>query len=99
MSTTILRARVDRTRAHKVGKILSSLGLKPSDAVNMLYAQIEQHRGLPFAIQEDGYAYARNEYGLSPAEIAAADKRIRGCMARERKAGTIRRVRSADDLR
>ena len=99
MATTILRTRIDRTRAHKVGKILSNLGLKPSDAVNMLYAQIEQHRGLPFAVQEDGYAYARNEYGLSSAEIAAADKRIQQSITLERKAGTIRRVRSADDLR
>ncbi len=92
MATTLLRTRVERTRALKVGKILSSLGLKPNDAVNMLYAQIEQHRGLPFAVQEDGYAYAKNEYGLTPVEVDAAAKRIRRSIARERKAGTIKPV-------
>ncbi len=49
-------------------------------------------------MQEDGYAYARSEYGLTSAEMDAAAKRIRRGVARERKAGTIRPVKSADDL-
>ena len=89
MSTTILRTRIDSHRAAAVKKILAGLGLDPTSAVNMFYAQIAARRGLPFAVQEDGYDYAQSEYGVTPAELDAAAKRIRRTVARERKAGTF----------
>jgi antitoxin component of RelBE/YafQ-DinJ toxin-antitoxin module len=98
MSTTVVRARVASGRAKNVARILNRVGLTPAAAVNALYAQIEQHRGIPFAVQEDGYAYAKSEYGLSASEMDAAEKRIRRRLARERKAGTLRPVNSPDDL-
>ena len=55
----------------------------------MLFAQVIAQRGLPFAVQEDGYAYAANEYGLAPGELDAAARRIRRRIERERKAGTL----------
>ena len=99
MPTTLLRTRVDARRAAAAKKILDGLGLDATTAVNMLFAQIIARRGLPFAVQEEGAAYAQSEYGLTPAEMDAAAKRIRRGIARERKVGTIKRVRSADDLR
>ena len=69
MATTLLRARVDRGQAAAAKKILAGLGLKPGDAVGMLLAQVVAHRGLPFPVQEEGYAYARSEYGLTPREV------------------------------
>jgi addiction module RelB/DinJ family antitoxin len=93
MATTLLRTRVDRDRTKEATKILGRLGLKPSDAVNMLMAQIVYRRGLPFDVQESGYAYAQSEYGLTPAEMDAAEKRIRQRIAKEKKAGTIREFR------
>jgi addiction module RelB/DinJ family antitoxin len=98
MSTTLLRTRVDSARAAQAKKILAGLGLDATAAVNILFAQVIAHRGLPFAVMENGYAYAASEYGLTPAEMDAADKRIRRRLARERKAGTIKSVHSADDL-
>ncbi len=98
MATTLLRTRVDARRAAAAKKILHGLGLDATTAVNMLFAQVIARRGLPFAVQEDGDAYAQSEYGLTPAEMDAAAKRIRQSIARERKAGTIRPVKSADDL-
>lgn len=44
----LLRARVPARRLKKAEKILDRLGLKPSDAVNMLLAQIELRNGVPF---------------------------------------------------
>jgi addiction module RelB/DinJ family antitoxin len=99
MSTTILRTRVDTRRAAAAKKILAGLGLDATSAVNMLFAQVIARRGLPFAVQEDGYAYALSEYGLTPAEMDAAEERIRRGIERERKAGTLKTVRSIDDLR
>lgn len=98
MATTLLRTRVDSVRAAQAKEILSGLGLDATVAVNMLFAQVVAQRGLPFAVQENGYAYSAREYGLTPAEVDAAEKRIRRSLARERKAGTIKPVRSADDL-
>ncbi len=98
MATTLLRARVDTRHAAAAKKILAGLGLDTTAAINMLFAQVVAQRGLPFAVQENGYAYAAGEYGLTPAEMDAAEKRIRRSVARERRAGTVRPVRTADDL-
>lgn len=49
-NTTLFRARVPSQRLKKAGKILEQLGLKPGDAFNMLLAQIELRKGLPFEV-------------------------------------------------
>lgn len=98
MATTLLRTRVEVRRAAAAKKILDGLGLDATTAVNMFFAQVIARRGLPFAVQEDGYAYAQSEYDVTPPEMDAAEQRIRRGIARERKAGSIRPVRSADDL-
>jgi antitoxin component of RelBE/YafQ-DinJ toxin-antitoxin module len=57
METTLVQARVNVRRARNVARILQRVGMKPADAVNMLFAQIELRQGLPFvpAIGDDGY--------------------------------------------
>ena len=49
-SSTLLRARVPSKRMERVEAILGDLGLKPGDAVNMLFAQIERRGALPFDV-------------------------------------------------
>lgn len=49
-STAILRARIDPRRKARVEKILEQLGVTPTQAVNMLYAQIERRKEIPFPI-------------------------------------------------
>ena len=49
-STAIVRTRVPARRLERAEKILHKLGLTASDAVNMLLAQIEIRRGLPFEV-------------------------------------------------
>lgn len=44
----LFRTRVPARRLRKAEKILDRLGLKPSDAFNMLLAQIELRNGMPF---------------------------------------------------
>jgi addiction module RelB/DinJ family antitoxin len=46
--SVLFRARVPAHRLKKAEKILERLGLKPSDAFNMLLAQIELRNGVPF---------------------------------------------------
>ena len=49
-NTVLFRARVPAQRLRRAEKILQQLGLKPGDAFNLLLAQIELRRGLPFDV-------------------------------------------------
>ncbi|MBM3852979.1 MAG: hypothetical protein FJ399_07460 [Verrucomicrobia bacterium] len=98
VATTLVRARVKTKRVKKVVRILDRMGLKPADVVNMVFAQIEQRRALPFDVADAGDDYAFQEYGASKAEMDQFGKRLAKHLARERRAGTIRAIRSADDL-
>lgn len=49
-TTTLFRARVPIARLRKAEKILERLGMKPGDALNMLLAQIEIRKALPFDV-------------------------------------------------
>jgi addiction module RelB/DinJ family antitoxin len=49
-ATSLFRARVPADRLRKAEEILARLGMKPSDAFNLLLAQIELREGLPFEV-------------------------------------------------
>ena len=49
-ATAVVQTRVPARRLQRAEKILHQLGLTPSDAVNMLLAQIEIRKGLPFQV-------------------------------------------------
>ena len=59
----LLRARVPARRLKKAEKILDRLGLKPSDAVNMLFAQIEMRNGVPFDLTTEPRLLSSDEQG------------------------------------
>jgi len=99
VATTLVRARVKTARVKKVTRILDRMGLKPADVVNMVFAQIEQRRALPFDVADAGDDYAWQEYGVTQAEMEQFEKRFAKHIAAERKAGTIRAVKSPNDLR
>ncbi len=46
----LVRARIELQRKRNAEAILEKLGISPSQAINMLYAQIELKRGLPFPV-------------------------------------------------
>ncbi len=46
--SVLVRARVPVVRLRNAQRILDKMGLKTSDAINVLMAQIELHQGLPF---------------------------------------------------
>lgn len=48
--TEIVRARIEPELKHEVEEILEELGLKSSDAVNMLFRQIRMLRAIPFDV-------------------------------------------------
>lgn len=48
--TSILRARVDSRRKARVEKILADLGMTPTQAINIYFAQIERRKAIPFPL-------------------------------------------------
>jgi addiction module RelB/DinJ family antitoxin len=48
--TAILRTRIDPRRKARVEKILNQLGMTSTQAVNMLFAQIERRKAIPFPV-------------------------------------------------
>ncbi|HEX4084710.1 MAG TPA: type II toxin-antitoxin system RelB/DinJ family antitoxin [Chthoniobacteraceae bacterium] len=64
--TTLFRARVPAKRLKNAEKILERLGMKPGDAFNILLAQIELRKGLPFEV-------TTNIPPILPAEQQAAE--------------------------
>jgi len=99
MPTMILRTRVDRRNATEARRVLALLGMTPTDAVNVFFAQVASRKAIPFAIATADSDYAAEEYGLTKAGIAATSRRISRATARAREAGTVREATGIDSLR
>lgn len=52
-STAILRTRIDPRRKAMAEAVLKKLGVTPTQAVNMLYAQIARRKAIPFSVSID----------------------------------------------
>jgi len=48
--TAILRTRIDPRRKTAAEAVLRKLGVTPTQAINMLYAQIVRRRAIPFPV-------------------------------------------------
>jgi|WetSurMetagenome_2_1015567.scaffolds.fasta_scaffold196117_2 addiction module RelB/DinJ family antitoxin len=48
--TTLLRTRVNKHKLRQAEDVFSTLGIKPSDAVNMFLAQVALRKDMPFKV-------------------------------------------------
>ncbi len=48
--TAIIRTRIDPRRKAKAEAIMEKLGVSPTQAINMFYAQIELRKAIPFPL-------------------------------------------------
>jgi len=48
--TTLFRARLDTKRLRQAEEVFDTLGLKPSDAINLFLAQVALRKDLPFVV-------------------------------------------------
>jgi DNA-damage-inducible protein J len=51
LRTEMVRARIEPRRKQRAEAILDKLGIQPSQAINMLYAQIELLHAMPFELR------------------------------------------------
>lgn len=91
--------RVDRQKVKAAKKILAGMGLTPRTAIDVFLAKVVSQRAIPFPVSLPDSEYARTEYAMAPAEMAAFDRRMDRMVAAEKKAGAIRRVSNLASLR
>ena len=98
MATVQFRARIDRNLKKKSDAVLKNLGLDAGSFVSMALTQLVNRRGIPFAVAESDEEYFTSEYGLTPAESAAAGAALKKEAAQARRAGKLREVTGLADL-
>ena len=49
--TEMIRVRVEPELKYQAEDIFSKIGLSPTEAITLFYAQVTLHRGLPFAVK------------------------------------------------
>ena len=68
--TEQIRLRVDRQLAQEAREVCRAIGITPTAAVSMLFAQMVKLRGLPF---RPGDFPALDEYGVTLPQATAAE--------------------------
>ena len=76
METILLETWIERENVEAATRVLARLGLKPSDAVNALFAQIAR-RESDRPGKAGGANYALAEFGLDGATVSAISARLR----------------------
>ena len=84
--TEQVRYRIDRNLAREARRVCEDLGMSPTDAVSMFFAQLVKLRGLPF---RPSSFPALEEYGVSLAEAEAAVEKAKRELAADAKAGRL----------
>ncbi len=69
--TAVVRARIEPELKEHAEKTLKEIGLKPSEAINLFYHQIERTGGLPFEMN----------MGRASKELDEDMRRLKGCRA------------------
>ena len=49
--TEMIRARVEPELKYQAEEVFSKIGLSPTEAITLFYAQVTLHKGLPFAVK------------------------------------------------
>jgi len=85
--TEQIRLRIDRQLAEEAHEVCRELGITPTAAVSMLFAQMVKLRGLPFRPSDFP---ALDEYGVTLAQATAAEDSALAEIKAARKAGKLK---------
>ena len=84
--TEQVRYRINRNLVKRAEKVCDELGMTPTQAVSMFFAQLVKLGGLPF---RPSNFPALNEYGATVADAQAAEARAREELDADEKAGRL----------
>jgi addiction module RelB/DinJ family antitoxin len=84
--TEQIRLRIDSELAEEADEVCREIGITPTAAVSMFFAQMVKLRGLPFRPSDFP---ALEEYGVTLAQATAAEDSALAEIALSRKAGKL----------
>lgn len=84
--TEQVRYRINKDLVREAIKVFNTIGVPPSAAVSMFFAQVVSQRGLPFRPSEFP---ALEEYGASLADAARAERDAWTELEADKKAGRL----------
>jgi addiction module RelB/DinJ family antitoxin len=84
--TEQIRLRIDSTLAEEADEVCREIGITPTAAVSMFFAQMVKLRGLPFRPSDFP---ALEEYGVTLTQATAAEAAALAKIAVSRKAGKL----------
>ena len=84
--TEQIRLRIDRELAEEAHQVCREIGITPTAAVSMFFAQMVKLRGLPFRPSDFP---ALDEYGVTLAQATAAEDGALAEISSSRKAGKL----------
>ena len=84
--TEQVRYRIDKKLVRKAEKLCEEIGISPSQAVSMFFAQMVKVGGVPF---RPSNFPALEQYGVTMAEVEAAEARARRDLDADEKAGKL----------
>ena len=84
--TEQIRLRIDTELAEEADEVCREIGITPTAAVSMFFAQMVKLRGLPFRPSDFP---ALDEYGVTLAQATAAEDSALAEIALSRKAGKL----------
>jgi addiction module RelB/DinJ family antitoxin len=85
--TEQIRLRIESELAEEAREVCREIGITPTTAVSMLFAQMVKLRGLPFRPSDFP---ALEEYGVTLAQANAAEEAALKEIRAERKAGKLK---------
>jgi len=86
--TEQIRLRIERSLLREADEVCREIGVSPSGAVSMFFAQLVKLRGLPF---RPSHFPALEEYGATLEQATAAEERALAEIKKERKAGRLKK--------
>ena len=84
--TEQIRLRIDSRLAEEAGVVCREIGITPTAAVSMFFAQMVKLRGMPFRSSDFP---ALDEYGVTLAQATVAEDSALAEIASSRQAGTL----------
>jgi addiction module RelB/DinJ family antitoxin len=85
--TEQIRLRIDKELAEEAHEVCREIGITPTAAVSMFFAQMVKLRGLPFRPSDFP---ALDEYGVTLAQATSAEDSALAEIATARKAGRLK---------
>ena len=85
--TEQIRLRIDRRLVEEADEVCREMGITPTAAVSMFFAQMVKLRGLPFRPSDFP---ALDEYGVTLAQATAAEDSALAEISAARKAGKLK---------